>query len=65
MSAATSAEAVGMYKSDSTGEDVAAMLMPEAATIATGAGLVDTRVTADVDVPSGASLCCPAIAVEE
>lgn len=47
MSAATSAEAVGIYTSVSAGADVAA-------------GLVDTRVTADVDVLTGVSFCCTA-----
>lgn len=48
MSAATSAEAVGIYTSVSAGEDVAT-------------GLLDTRVTADVDVLSGVSFCCTAL----
>lgn len=52
MSAATSAEAVGIYTSVSTGEVVAT-------------GLLDTRVTADVDVLSGASFCCTATIVKQ
>lgn len=48
MSAATSAEAVGIYTSVSAGEDVAT-------------GLLDTKVTADVDVLSGVSFCCTAL----
>ena len=57
MSAATSAEAVGMYKSVATGDAVAAVPKLDAATMATEAGLLDTRVTADVDVLSGVSFC--------
>lgn len=57
MSAATSAEAVGIYRSVSTGEDVAAVPKFDAAIIETEAGLLDTRVTADVDVLSGISFC--------
>lgn len=60
MSAATSAEAVGIYRSVSVGEDVATVPKLDAATIATEAGLLDTSVTADVDVLSGASFCCTA-----
>lgn len=52
MSAATSAEAVGIHTSVSAGEDVAA-------------GLLDTRVTADVDVLSGVSFCCTAITIKQ
>lgn len=52
MSAAASAEAVGIYRSVATGDDVAAV-----AIMATADGLPDTRVTADVDVLSGASFC--------
>lgn len=50
MSAAASAEAVGIYRSVATGEDVAAVPKLDAAIMATEAGLLDTRVTADVDV---------------
>lgn len=57
MSAATSAEAVGIYRSVSAGDDVAAEPALDAAIIATDAGLLDTRVTADVDVLSGVSFC--------
>lgn len=57
MSAATSAEAVGIYRSVATGEDEAAVPKLDAATMATEAGLLDTRVTADVDVLSGVSFC--------
>lgn len=57
MSAATSAEAVGMYRSAATGEDVAAVPKLDAAIMAAEAGLLDTRVTADVDVLSGVSFC--------
>lgn len=57
MSAATSAEAVGIYRSVSAGEDVAAVPKLDAAIMATEAGLPDTRVTADVDVLSGVSFC--------
>lgn len=60
MSAATSAEAVGIYRSVSVGEDVATVPKLDAATIVTEAGLLDTSVTADVDVLSGASFCCTA-----
>lgn len=56
MSAATSAEAVGIYRSVSTGEDEAAVPKLDAAIMAE-AGLLDTRVTADVDVLSGVSFC--------
>lgn len=57
MSAATSAEAVGIYRSVSAGEHVAAEPKLDAAITATDAGLLDTRVTADVDVLSGVSFC--------
>ena len=57
MSAATSAEAVGIYRSGATGEDVAAVAKLDAAIMATEAGLLDTRVTADVDVLRGVSFC--------
>lgn len=60
MSAATSAEAVGIYRSVSTGEDETAVPKLDAATTATEAGLLETRVTADVEVPSGVSFCCTA-----
>lgn len=52
MSAATSAEAVGIYTSVSAGAEVAA-------------GLVDTRVTADVDVLTGVSFCCTATIIKQ
>lgn len=52
MSAATSAEAVGIYTSVSAGEDVAA-------------GLLDTRVTAEVDVLSRVSFCCTALTIKQ
>lgn len=57
MSAATSAEAVGIYRSVATDEDVAAVPKPVAAVMVTEPGLLDTRVTADVDVLSGVSFC--------
>lgn len=57
MSAATSAEAVGIYTSVATGEDEATMPRLDGAIIATEAGVLDTRVTADVDVLSGVSFC--------
>ncbi len=57
ISAATSAEAVGIYRSAATGGDEAAVPKLDAAIMATEAGLVDTRVTADVDVLSGVSFC--------
>lgn len=60
MSAATSAEAVGIYTSAAAGEEDAAVPKLDGAIMATDAGLVDTRVTADVDVLSGVSFCCTA-----
>jgi len=57
MSAATSAEAVGMYVSVAAGDDVAAVPRLDAATVATDDGLLDTRVMVDVVVPSGVSFC--------
>ena len=57
MSAATSADAVGIYRSVAAGEDVAAVPKLDAAIMATEAGLLDTRVTAAVDVLSGVSFC--------
>ena len=57
MSAATSAEAVGIYRSVATGKDEAAVPRLVVAIMATEAGLLDTRVTADVFVPSGVSFC--------
>lgn len=52
MSAATSAEAVGICTSVSAGEDVAT-------------GLLDTRVTADVDALTEVSFCCTAITIKQ
>lgn len=57
MSAATSAEAVGMYRSVSMGDEIEAVPTLDADVMATEAGLLVTRVTADVDVPSGVSFC--------
>lgn len=57
ISAATSAEAVGMYTSVATGDDVAVVLKLDAAIMAAEAGLLDTRVTADVVVTGGVSFC--------
>lgn len=60
MSAATSAEAVGIYRSVATDDDAVAVPKLDAAIMATEAGLLDTRVTVDVDVLSGVSFCCTA-----
>lgn len=57
MSAATSAEAVGIYRSVATGEGAAAVPKLDAAIMATEAGLLDTSVTAEVDVLSRVSFC--------
>lgn len=57
MSAATSADAVGIYKSVAIGEGEVTVPRLVAAIIALEAGVEDTRVTADVDVLSGGSFC--------
>lgn len=57
MSAATSAEAVGICRSVAPGEDEATVPRLDAAITAAGAGVLDTRVTADVEVLSGLSFC--------
>lgn len=57
MSAATSAEAVGIYRSVATGEGAAAVPKLDAAIMATEAGLLETSVTAEVDVLSRVSFC--------
>lgn len=55
MSAATSAEAVGICRSPAMGEEEKAVPEPETAIMATEAGLLVTRVTAEVEMPSGVS----------
>ena len=59
MSDATSAEVVGIWKSPVTGEEDEEVGVPDPGTaiIATEAGLLVTRVTAEVDVLSGLSFC--------
>lgn len=56
MSAATSAEAVGTYRSV-VSDGVADVPKLDVAIMATDAGLLDTRVTAEEEVPSGVSFC--------
>lgn len=56
MSAATSADAVGIWKSPAM-EVEGPLPTPGAAIMATEAGILVTRVTADVDVLSGGSFC--------
>lgn len=57
MSAATSAEAVGMYVSVSPSDDVAAVPKLDVAIMAAEPELLETTVTADVDVLNGGSFC--------
>lgn len=56
MSAATSAEAVGIYRSVPAGDD-AGVPKPDGATMVTEAGLLGTRVPAGVDVLMDGSFC--------
>lgn len=56
MSAATSAEAVGIYGSVGPGDDVAAAPKLDVAIMAAEPGLLDTTVTA-VDVLNAGSFC--------
>lgn len=56
MSAATSAEVVGTYRSV-VSDGVADVPKLDADITATDAGLLDTRVTAEEDVVSGVSFC--------
>lgn len=57
MSAAASAEAVGMYMSVSPSDDVAAVPKLDVAIMAAEPELLETTVTADVDVLNGRSFC--------
>lgn len=58
MSAATSADAVGIWKSPAMEDGVEGPLPnPGAAIMATEGGVLVTRVTDDVDVLSGGSFC--------
>lgn len=61
MSAATSAEAVGIYRSVATDDEEAAVPRLDVAIMATEAGVLVTRVMADVFVVSGVSFCCTAL----